>query len=62
VEKNGQTEKVMQDVSHVASKDDGFLLTGMFGEEVFIKGSLKSMDFLDGESIFIGKDSTKTSY
>ncbi len=56
VKKNGQTEKVMQDVSRMVSKDDGILLTGMFGEEIYIKGRLESTDFLDGESIIIGHD------
>ncbi len=60
VKKNGQTEKVMQDVSHMVAKDDGVLLTGMFGEEKFIIGRLESTDFLDGESIIIGQDSSKT--
>ncbi len=53
LEKDGKVEKVMQDVSHMTSKNDGILLTGMFGEEIFINGHLKSVDFLDGESVLI---------
>ena len=53
VEKEGHAESVMQDVSHMTAKDDGFLLTGMFGEEMFVRGRLKSMNFLDGASILI---------
>ena len=60
VKKNGQTEKVMQDVSRMVSKDDGILMTGMFGEEKYIKGRLESTDFLDGESIIIGHNSSET--
>ncbi len=56
VEKNGQTEKVMKDVSRMVIKDGGVLLTGMFGEEKYIKGRLESTDFLDGESIITGHD------
>jgi predicted RNA-binding protein len=60
VEKNGHTEKVMGDVSRMVTKDDGMLLIGMFGEEKFIQGQLKHTDFLDGESVIIGHDSSKT--
>jgi len=56
LEKNGTPEIVMQDVSRMVAKDDGLLLTGMFGEEKFIHGRFKSMDFLDGESLIIGQD------
>lgn len=61
VKKNGETEKVMQDVSRMVAKDDGVLLTGMFGEEKYIEGRLESTDFLDGESIIIGRDATENS-
>lgn len=37
VEKNGKSERVMEDVSHMVAKDDGLLLVGMFGDEKFIK-------------------------
>jgi predicted RNA-binding protein len=53
MEKNGIVETVMQDVSHMVSKNDGLLLTGMFGDEKFIEGRLKSIDFLDGKSVLI---------
>ena len=53
IKKNGQIETVMQDVSHMVKKEDGMLLTGMFGDERFIEGRLKSIDFLNGESILV---------
>lgn len=56
MKKNGQVEKIMQDVSRMVTKDDGVLLAGMFGEEKYIEGRLESIDFLDGESIIIGHD------
>jgi predicted RNA-binding protein len=60
MENNGQMETVMQDVSHMVAKDGGMLLTGMFGEEIFINGRLKNIDFLEGESILMSCDSTET--
>jgi len=56
VENNGKSERVMQDVSHMVAKDDGLLLVGMFGDEKFIKGRLKSIDFQAGESVVSGYD------
>ena len=60
VKKNGQTEQVMRDVSRLTIKNDGVLLTGMFGEEKYIEGRLESTDFLDGESVIIGHDSSES--
>ena len=56
VEKNGKSEKVMQDVSQMVTKDDGLLLVGMFGDEKYVKGHLKRIDFQEGESVIIGQD------
>jgi predicted RNA-binding protein len=54
----GQLTQIMQDVSHMDAREDGVLLTGMFGEELFVKGRFKSMDFLDGKSILVETDET----
>ena len=51
IDSNGQLKKVMQDVARMEARDDGFLLVDLFGEEVFIQGELKSMDFAEGRSI-----------
>ena len=55
IDSKGKLKKVMQDVARMEAKDDGFLLADLFGEEVFIRGELKSMDFAAGQSILIEK-------
>jgi predicted RNA-binding protein len=55
---HGQVTQVMQDVSRMEAMDDGVLLIGMFGEEIFVRGRLKSMDFLDGKSMLVEADET----
>jgi predicted RNA-binding protein len=55
----GEVTTIMQDVSRMEARDDGVLMTGMFGEELFVKGRFKSMDFLDGKSILVEPDETE---
>lgn len=46
---DGQKEEVMQDVVFIEAKDEGFLLIGLMGEEKFVQGTIKSVDFTDGQ-------------
>ena len=48
---DGEVTMVMKDVSHLETKDDVVLLTGMFGDEIFVKGRIKHLDFLDGKAM-----------
>ncbi len=50
-----QREEVMRDVVQLEAEEDGFLLVGLLGEEKFIKGRLKSIDFLREHSVIIQK-------
>ncbi|GAG96762.1 unnamed protein product [marine sediment metagenome] len=50
-------DKVMSDVVQIEAERDGFLLVTLFGEEKFIKGKLKSVDFLKEHSVIIQKKS-----
>jgi predicted RNA-binding protein len=43
----------MTDVASIEAKDDGFLMTGLFGDEKFVQGKLKSMDFVKGQSVLL---------
>jgi len=46
-------EEVMRDVVQIEAERDGFLLVTLFGEEKFIKGKLKSIDFLKEHSVIL---------
>jgi len=50
-----QREEVMRDVVQLEAEKDGFLLVTLLGEEKFIKGRLKSVDFLMEHSVVIQK-------
>ena len=53
IDSKGQLIEVMTDVASIEAKDDGFLMTGLFGDEKFVQGKLKSMDFVKGQSILL---------
>jgi len=53
IDSKGKLIKIMTDVACIEAKDDGFVLTGLFGDEKFVQGKLKSMDFVDGQSILL---------
>ncbi len=51
LDSNGIRKEVMKDVTRIEARDEGFVLTGLFGEERFVRGRLKSMDFVEGKSV-----------
>jgi predicted RNA-binding protein len=52
----GQQEEVMRDVAYMEAKDKGFLLIGLLGEQKLIKGSVKSVDFVDKHTVVLEKN------
>jgi predicted RNA-binding protein len=55
IESGGQMQEVMQDVAQMEAEDEGFLLTGLLGEEKFVQGQIKSIDFVDEHSVVLYK-------
>lgn len=51
-----QRKEVMHDVVQLEAEKDGFLLLTLLGEEKFIKGRLKSIDFLREHSVIIQRE------
>ena len=46
LEKNGSQEKVCEYVSNVKTEGKNITLTDVMGNDIFIEGSIKSMDFI----------------
>ena len=46
-------EEVMQDVARMEARGDGFLLFGLLGEEKFVSGKLKSVDFVEEHKVVL---------
>lgn len=56
INSGGQQEEVMQDVAYMEEKDEGFLLIGLLGEQKWIQGRVKSVDFVDEHTVVLEKD------
>ena len=44
----------MQDVAGMEAQKDGFLLTGLLGEQKFVRGEVKTIDFVYRHSVVLG--------
>ena len=54
VDSNGQQREVMQDVARMEAQNSGFLLTGLLGEQKFVQGDVRTIDFVDKHSVVLG--------
>ena len=48
--------KVMQDVAQMEYDQDGYLLIGLLGDQKFVKGTIKSVDFVDDHTVVLEKE------
>ena len=48
--------KVMQDVAQMESNQEGYLLIGLLGDQKFVKGRIKSVDFVDDHTVVLEVD------
>jgi predicted RNA-binding protein len=46
----------MEDVAQLESNQDGYLLIGLLGNQEFVKGRIKSVDFVDDHNVILEKD------
>jgi len=53
INSNGESKEVMREVAYMEAKDDGFLFFDLFGENIFFKGTVMSVDFMDKNSIIM---------
>jgi len=54
VDLDGQQQEIMQDVARMEAQNSGFLLTGLLGEQKFVQGELRTIDFVDKHSVVLG--------
>jgi predicted RNA-binding protein len=59
VDSNGQQQELMRDVAQMEAHNDGFLLTGLLGEQKFVQGEVRTIDFVDKHSVVLGVNITK---
>ena len=54
IDSSGQQKEVMRDVAQMEAHNNGFLLTGLLGEQKFVQGDVRTIDFLDKHSVVLG--------
>jgi predicted RNA-binding protein len=48
--------KVMQDVAQMEYNQEGYRLIGLLGDQKFVKGTIKSVDFVDDHTVVLEKE------
>ena len=59
IDSNGQQQEVMQDVAQMEAHNNGFLLIGLLGEQKFVPGEVRTIDFVDKHSVVLDVDIAK---
>ena len=59
IDSDGQQEEVMRDVAQMEAHDNGFLLVGLLGEQKFVQGEVRTIDFVDKHSVVLGINTDK---
>jgi len=53
IQSQGRQVKVMQDVAQMESNDEGYLLTGLLGNQKLVKGVIRKIDFVDDHLVIL---------
>ena len=56
IKSGDQHVKVMQDVAQMVYKNEGYLLTGLLGNQKYVKGKVKRIDFVDDHTVVLEKE------
>ena len=56
IQTKGQRQKVMQDVAKMESRNEGYLLIGLLGDQKMVDGRIKKIDFVDDHSVILEKE------
>jgi predicted RNA-binding protein len=56
IQSDGRLIKVMQDVAQMESNKEGYVVIGLLGDQKFVKGTIKSVDFVDNHTVVLEKD------
>ena len=59
IQSGDQRIKVMQDVAQMEYNQEGYLLIGLLGDQKFVKGRIKSLDFVDDHTVVLEKEGNK---
>ena len=50
---DGKLTRVLEQVARLEARDDGYVVSDLFGEETFVQGRLVRLDFVDDNAIVL---------
>lgn len=53
VQTKGQRKEVMKDVAKIVTRNGGYLLIGLLGDQKSIDGRINQIDFVDAHSVIL---------
>ena len=56
IDSDGELKEVMREVVQMEAHNSGFLLTGLLGEQKFVQGDVRTIDFIDKHSVVLGEN------
>ena len=56
IQLEGRRIEVMQDVAQLESRAEGYLMTGLLGDQKMIDGRIKKIDFVDDHAVIFEKE------
>jgi predicted RNA-binding protein len=56
IDSNTGKEEVMRDVAEMEAEGEGFNLFNLMGEERYVKGSIKRVDFVDEHTVVMERE------
>ena len=59
IDSDGEQKEVMRDVAQMEAHANGFLLLGLLGEQKFVQGDVRTIDFVDKHSVVLGVNIAK---
>ena len=59
IDANGQQQEVMRDVAQMEAHNNGFLLTGLLGDQEFVQGIVRTIDFVNKHRVVLGVNIAK---
>lgn len=57
IEADGRREKIMQDVAQMVHTNGGYRLIGLLGDQQFVAGKIKAVDFMDEHMVILEQGS-----
>ena len=60
INSDGQQQEVMSDIARMEAHNNGFMLIGLLGEQKFVQGKVKGVDFVDKHSVVLWDKDTQS--